>query len=146
MVLREAAEARRAPGSQQREGPLVRDYHRFEVNDIKLGLRKKYYLREIEETTERWLENQATEITRYAELLVKHRRARATTTRWETFALGARYYCFYEACQAKNLSFDSRGKFYDHLERSHKLRKLVLTDEEVEKQLDQGRRFGCSEP
>ncbi|KAH8897000.1 FabD/lysophospholipase-like protein [Thozetella sp. PMI_491] len=133
------------PDVSQEMGRSLRDYHRFEVPDIKLGLRKKYILREIEETTEKWLEGQTEQITKYAEMLVKRRRARAETTRWETFALGVRYFCFHEECTARDLAFDSRGEFYDHLERTHRLRKEAESDADVEEQLDKGRRFGCAE-
>ena len=155
------------------EGKLYREYHRFEVKDIKLGLltRKKYYLREIEEATERWLntDHQREKITRYAQMLVEKRRARAQTDRWETFALGVRYACFHEGCrkttqrrgeedggsrpgtnsnvdEREERIFDTRGSFYDHLERRHGLLKMAARDTafNIEDELDKGRRFACT--
>ncbi|KAK3381359.1 patatin-like phospholipase-domain-containing protein [Podospora didyma] len=129
------------------EGRMYKQYHRFEVTDIKLGLRKKNYLPQIEEATEKWLESeeQQEQIRRYAKMLVDHRRARASTPRWETFALGVRYYCFHEKCKANNRVFDSRGDFYDHLDRRHDLsRAAAKFTVDVEEELDKGRVFGCS--
>ncbi|KAH8894702.1 FabD/lysophospholipase-like protein [Thozetella sp. PMI_491] len=134
------------PDVSSEKGRSLRDYHRFEVPDIKLGQRKKYFLREIEEATEKWLKGQSEQVKQQAKMLVQHRRFRAETTRWEMFGLGVRYYCFYEDCKAKDRTFDSRGKFYDHLERRHQLRKEAASDINVEDQLDKGRRFGCAEP
>lgn len=127
------------------EGKSFLHYHRFEVTDIKLGLRKKYYLRDIEEATEKWLagDHQKEEIRRYAEMLVNRRRARAATTRWETFALGVRYFCFHDEC--KDRSFDSRGDFHEHLDRKHRLMKEAAKGGlNIEETLDKGRKFGCS--
>ncbi|KAK1755713.1 patatin-like phospholipase-domain-containing protein [Echria macrotheca] len=129
------------------EGRSYVHYHRFQVTDIKLGLRKKYYLREIEEATEKWLatDDQRDKIRRYAEMLVEKRRARAATTRWETFALGVRYYCFHDECQSVDRAFDGRGEFHEHLDRKHRLMKEAAKgDLDVEKELDKGRRFGCT--
>ncbi|KAK3941615.1 patatin-like phospholipase-domain-containing protein [Diplogelasinospora grovesii] len=124
-------------------------YYRFEVTDIKLGFRKKYVLKEIEEATEKWLktDHQRESIHKYAEMLVERRRARASTIRWETFALGVRYHCFHDDCLAHkdNESFDSRGSFYDHLDAIHCLsRKAAKRGLNIEEELDRGRKFGCS--
>ena len=129
------------------EGKLYLHYHRFEVTDIRLGLRKKYFLREIEEATEKWLasDGQIENLRRYAGMLVARRRARASTTRWETFALGVRYFCFHGGCKAMNRAFDSRGDFYEHLDRRHRLLKEAAKNTlDIEEQLDKGRRFGCT--
>ena len=133
------------PDVSGQKGRTLKDYHRFEVPDIKLGLRKKYVLQEIEETTEKWLESQVDKIREYAEMLVQHRRARAATTRWDQFALGVKYYCYHPACQARNLCLESRGKFYDHIEAKHGFRKDSSGNVDIEAQLDQGRRFGCAD-
>ncbi|KAK0617365.1 patatin-like phospholipase-domain-containing protein [Immersiella caudata] len=126
------------------EGKSFIHYHRFEVTDIRLGLRKKYYLRDIEEATEKWLAgDHQKEIPRYAEMLVSRRRARAATTRWETFALGVRYFCFHDEC--KDRFFDSRGDFHEHLDRKHRLMKEAAKGGvDIEETLDRGRKFGCS--
>ncbi|KAK4252456.1 patatin-like phospholipase-domain-containing protein [Corynascus novoguineensis] len=137
----------------EEEGRSYNHYHRFEVPGIRLGWRKKFFLRQIEEVTEEWLSHpeQKQQINRYAQMLVERRRARAATARWETFALGVRYACFHEACVEKgeksgeNPVFTSRGDFFDHLDRRHDLTKRSargLVD--VEAELDKGRRFGCS--
>ncbi|KAH6618082.1 patatin-like phospholipase-domain-containing protein [Chaetomium sp. MPI-SDFR-AT-0129] len=138
------------------KGVAYTHYHRFEVPGVKLGWRKKFFLREIEDATEAWLagETQKKEIAQYARMLVERRRARAATVRWETFALGVRYVCFHEACVKKrqeatqpleNQIFTGRGNFFDHLDRRHDLMRMSgkgLVD--VEAELDKGRRFGCS--
>lgn len=129
------------------EGKSFIHYHRFEVTDIRLGLRKKYYLRDIEEATEKWLavDHQKEEIRRYAEMLVNRRRARAATTRWDTFALGVRYFCFHDECKAVDRVFDSRGDFYEHLDRKHRLLKEAAKGTlDIENQLNKGRKFGCT--
>ncbi|KAK0709738.1 patatin-like phospholipase-domain-containing protein [Lasiosphaeria miniovina] len=131
------------------EGRSYHQYHRFEVTDVKLGMRKKNYLSHIEETTEKWLESaeQKAYLRRYAEMLVKRRRARANTARWETFALGVRYHCFHEECSKNHNDrlFDSRGDFYDHLDRRHDLVRLASKNMvDVEQELDKGRQFGLS--
>ncbi|KAL2260144.1 hypothetical protein VTK26DRAFT_5947 [Humicola hyalothermophila] len=85
-----ALNAKRAISEEH--GQSYQHYHRFEVPDIKLGWKKKYVLREIEEATEGWLgeplsspfsekeagnEQQLREqIKRYAQMLVERRRAR----------------------------------------------------------------------
>ena len=135
------------PGlSEEEKGRSYLNYHRFEVPDIKLGLRKKYFLREIEESTEAWLATQADQISHYAAMLVERRRSRAESHRWETFALGVEYECFHAECQAKSLRFPSRGSFNDHLEDKHRFRKNIASNDVAEQQLDRGRRFGVSNP
>ena len=135
------------PGlSEEEKGRSYLDYHRFEVPNIKLGLRKKYFLREIEESTDAWLATQADQISQYAALLVQRRRARAETNGWETFALGVEYECFHAECQAKSLRFASRGRFNEHLEEKHHFRKNIASNDVAEQQLDRGRRFGVSNP
>ncbi|KAK4229386.1 patatin-like phospholipase-domain-containing protein [Podospora fimiseda] len=131
------------------EGKSYNQYHRFEVPGIKLGLKRRYYLREIEEATKKWLEDdqQKVSIRRYAELLVDRRRERAETVRWETFALGVRYICQYEGCKDKDnkgRGWGGRGDFYDHLERRHDLMKRAERGKvrDVEEELDAGRTFG----
>lgn len=164
----------------EEEGRSYQHYHRFEVPNIKLGRKKKYFLREIEEAAEKWLagpgerreemneggggngtkdEGPRLQIKRYAQMLVDRRRARAATPRWETFALGVRYVCFHEGCRRKNLAegggnndngiemrvFEGRGDFFDHLDRRHELSRLAAKGlADVERELDRGRRFGCS--
>ncbi|KAK5662082.1 hypothetical protein OQA88_10196 [Cercophora sp. LCS_1] len=122
-------------------------YHRFEVTDIKLGFRKKYFLKEIEEATMKWLEtdHQKEHLKRYAEFLVKRRRERAATVRWEVFALGVRYYCFHDECKDVDREWDGRGEFHEHLDRKHRLTKEVAKGRlDRETELDKGRRFGCA--
>ncbi|KAG7286114.1 hypothetical protein NEMBOFW57_008417 [Staphylotrichum longicolle] len=149
------------------EGRSYNHYHRFEVPGIKLGWRKKFFLKEIEDATTRWLAlpAQREQIARYAQILVERRRARAATARWETFALGVRYVCFHEGCVKKRkeaeeraaeqgggkegevqMLFTSRGDFFDHLDRRHGLMKMVGRGlvGDVEGELDRGRRFGCT--
>ncbi|KAK3692634.1 patatin-like phospholipase-domain-containing protein [Podospora appendiculata] len=130
------------------EGRSYREYHRFEVPDIRLGLRRRKFLGEIEAATERWLrdERQRERVRRYAEVLVERRRERAGTARWETFALGVRYYCFHEGCRhGAGAGFGSRGDFYDHLDQSHDVLRLAARSMvDVEEELDRGRKFGCS--
>jgi hypothetical protein len=140
----------------EEEGRSYNHYHRFEVPGIRLGWRKKFFLREIEEATDNWLAapEQREQITRYAQMLVERRRARAATARWETFALGVRYVCFHEKCASKrkeaggsgeNQVFTGRGDFFDHLDRRHDLMKMAARGTvDVEGELDKGRRFGCS--
>jgi len=129
------------------EGKSYLHYQRFEVTDIRLGMRKKHYLREIEEATEKWLttDHQKEKIHHYAQVLVERRRARASTSRWETFALGVRYSCFHDECQAADRTFDSRGDFYEHLDRKHRLLKeAAKSGLDIEVLLDKGRQFGCT--
>jgi len=129
------------------EGKSYLHYQRFEVTDIRLGLRKKHYLREIEEATEKWLttDDQKEKIRQYAQMLVERRRARASTSRWETFALGVRYTCFHDECKAAGRTFDSRGDFYEHLDRKHRLLKeAAKSGLDIEEVLDKGRQFGCT--
>jgi len=137
----------------EEEGRSYNHYHRLEVPGIRLGWRKRFFLRQIEEATEEWLARpeQKREITRYAQMLVERRRARAATARWETFALGVRYVCFHEKCVKKgdqpgeNRVFTGRGDFFDHLDRRHSLMRMAAKGVvEVEGELDKGRRFGCS--
>ncbi|KAH6640517.1 patatin-like phospholipase-domain-containing protein [Chaetomium tenue] len=137
----------------EEEGRSYNHYHRFEVPGIRLGWRKKFFLREIEEASEKWVASpeQKTRITQYAQMLVERRRARAATARWETFALGVRYACFHEGCVMKkkaeeeNQLFTGRGDFFDHLDRRHDLMKMAAKGAvDVEGELDKGRRFGCS--
>lgn len=140
------------PEVSKEKGRSYEDYHRFEVPDIRLGFRRKFFLREIEDFTEKWLAegNNLTNVRRYAEFLVESRRTRAGTHSWETFALGARYRCFHDKCPQKDVVFDSRGKFFKHLDRKH-----GLSDREedggkagkdrkayIEAELDKGRRIG----
>ncbi|AEO64088.1 1e61e135-7bb5-4506-85fe-6b40823d76de [Thermothielavioides terrestris] len=153
-----AASAADRQAISKEEGRSYKHYHRFEVPDIKLGWRKKYFLREIEQATDAWLAApaQQAEITRYATMLVERRRARAATTRWETFALGVRYVCFHDECKGDGRAealeeqdrgvrwFEGRGAFFDHLDRKHRLLKMAARGPmDVEKELDKGRRFGC---
>ncbi|KAK3349387.1 patatin-like phospholipase-domain-containing protein [Lasiosphaeria hispida] len=130
------------------EGKSYMHYHRFEMKDIRLGFRSKYFLKEIEEATENWLATDTTQqehILQYAEMLVERRRARASTSRWETFALGVRYYCFHNECKSVDREFGSRGDFYEHLDRKHRLmREAAKNMLDTEKELDKGRRFGCA--
>jgi hypothetical protein len=136
----------------EEEGRSYNHYHRFEVPGIRLGWRKKFFLREIEEASEKWVSSpeQQARITQYARMLVERRRARAATARWETFALGVRYACFHEGCVMKrqaeeeNRMFTGRGDFFDHLDRRHDLMKMAAKGTvDVEGELDKGRRFGC---
>lgn len=129
------------------EGKSYLHYQRFEVTDIRLGLRRKHYLREIEEATEKWLttDHQKDKIRQYAQMLVERRRLRAATPRWETFALGVRYSCFHDECKAADRTFDSRGDFYEHLDRKHRLLKeAAKSGLDIEQVLDKGRQFGCT--
>lgn len=163
-AIEKSYSARRAQINEE-EGLSYREYHRFEVQDIKLGLRKKYYLGQIEEATGKYLaERDVSEhIRRYAELLVERRRARAKTSRWETFALGVKYFCHHAVIdedtgsggEGKVVSgcnsvraiegFGSRGDFYEHLEKSHRLWEMAARKEvDIEAELDKGRRFGCT--
>ncbi|KAK4219955.1 patatin-like phospholipase-domain-containing protein [Rhypophila decipiens] len=147
---------------RQQEGLSYRKYHRFEVPDIKLGLRKKYFLSQIEEATEEYLSDMEVKksIWRYAEFLVDRRRARAQTSRWETFALGVKYFCHHATlsngdddngrgvagCNSLRATtgFETRGDFYEHLEKRHNLSKLVGGNEvDIGAELGKGRRFGC---
>ncbi|KAK0708224.1 patatin-like phospholipase-domain-containing protein [Lasiosphaeris hirsuta] len=145
----EAASSR--PSSREEldreEGKSYMHYHRFEMKDIRLGFRSKYFLKEIEEATEKWLatDTQQKHIHQYAEMLVERRRARASTARWETFALGVRYYCFHDECKSVDRVFGSRGDFYEHLDRKHRLmREAAKNMLDTEKELDKGRRFGVA--
>ncbi|KAL2161997.1 hypothetical protein VTH06DRAFT_7782 [Thermothelomyces fergusii] len=158
--LRSLAAPRGSPASAARdksaigeeEGRSYIHYHRFEVSGIRLGWRRKFFLRQIEEATEEWLSRpeQKQRVARYANMLVERRRARAATARWETFALGARYACFHEECAGEgeksaenNGLFTGRGDFFDHLDRRHDLTKRAARGlADVEQELDKGRRFG----
>ncbi|AEO58836.1 hypothetical protein MYCTH_2306488 [Thermothelomyces thermophilus ATCC 42464] len=158
--LRSLATSRGSPASAAKDKPAIGEeegrsyihYHRFEVPGIRLGWRKRFFLRQIEEATEEWLSRpeQKERVAKYAQMLVERRRARAATARWETFALGVRYVCFHEECAGEgeksaenNRLFTGRGDFFDHLDRRHNLTKRAargLVD--VEQELDKGRRFG----
>lgn len=131
----------------EEKGRSYNHYHRLEVPNIKLGLRRRYYLKEIEDSTRRWLEaeEQKENIRKYAEMLVEKRRQRADTARWETFALGVGYVCGYEGCKKKGQVISGgRGEFHEHLDRKHDLGKRLARGEikDVEEELDRGRRFG----
>ena len=94
----------------RQKGNLYHHYRRFQVSPLSLSpvvsslpfLRRRNHLKEIEEATERWLAAnngaQRRLLRKYAEMLVRKRRQRSATTRWETFALGARYFCWHEGC------------------------------------------------
>ncbi|KAK4654608.1 hypothetical protein QC762_408880 [Podospora pseudocomata] len=129
----------------QERGKKYKTYYRFEAPDVKLGMRKKYYLSEIEEATREWLSSkeQKEQIARYARWLVQRRRERARTTRWEGFALGVRYVCHHGDCKMPERVWESRGDYYDHLERRHGVGRLRA--EEREGELDKGRRFGVGD-
>ncbi|KAL2150734.1 hypothetical protein VTH82DRAFT_7297 [Thermothelomyces myriococcoides] len=147
-----ASGTKNQPAIGEEEGRSYMHYHRFEVPGIRLGWRKKFFLRQIEEATEEWLSQpeQKARVTQYAEMLVARRRARAATARWESFALGVRYVCFHEECAGEgeksaenNRLFAGRGDFFDHLDRRHDLtRKAARGLVDVEQELDKGRRFG----
>ncbi|KAK3492996.1 uncharacterized protein B0T23DRAFT_380985 [Neurospora hispaniola] len=113
------------------KGHLYTHYHRFQVSPLSLSpfpfsfsslhapFRRRHrttnnhHLDEIEQATERWLSanngEQRRLLKKYAEVLVRKRRARSATTRWETFALGARYFCWVEGCE-RNPSETHKGK------------------------------------
>ncbi|KAM7207476.1 Acyl transferase/acyl hydrolase/lysophospholipase [Naviculisporaceae sp. PSN 640] len=159
---------------QEQQGISYHDYHRFEVPNLKLPvLRRKLILAQIEQTTEKYLAQKEVQeqIRKYAQLLVERRRERAQTSRWEVFALGVKYFCHHvkiddqgnvSGCNSVRATqgFDSRGDYYEHLEKSHKSSKMArkkgrgsrkgrgsVKGEEVvdiEAELDKGRRFGCS--
>lgn len=143
---RKAAAAQADAEVSKEKGRSYHDYHRFEVPDVRLGFRRKFFLREIEDFTAKWLAEgtNMADIRRYAAALVESRRARAATPGWETFALGARYLCFHDVCLNKDTVFDSRGKFYGHLDRSHGLSKDMTKKgkQAIEVELDRGRRIG----
>lgn len=163
------------------KGRLYKNYHRFQVSPLSLSplrslpFRRRNHLDEIEEATERWLSandgEQRLLLKKYAELLVRERRARSATTRWETFALGVRYFCWVEGCEMnpethkkghehgddggrkdgeegeeeteEDKGFDTRGDFWDHLNSRHGLSKKARKGEVlIEDELDKGRRFG----
>ncbi|KAK3504142.1 hypothetical protein B0T13DRAFT_459650 [Neurospora crassa] len=110
---------------RQSKGHLYKHYHRFQVSPLSLSpfpfsfsslpfsslpfrrrhrtTNNNHHLDEIEQATERWLSanngEQRQLLKRYAEALVRKRRARSATTRWETFALGVRYFCWVEGCE-----------------------------------------------
>ncbi|KAK1774064.1 hypothetical protein QBC45DRAFT_53745 [Copromyces sp. CBS 386.78] len=97
---------------KRQKGHLYHHYRRFQVSPLSLSpvvssslpfLRRRNYLKKIEEATERWLAanngEQRTLLKKYAEMLVRKRRKRSATTRWETFALGVRYFCWLEGCE-----------------------------------------------
>ncbi|EGO53963.1 hypothetical protein NEUTE1DRAFT_68261 [Neurospora tetrasperma FGSC 2508] len=105
---------------RQSKGHLYTHYHRFQVSPLSLSpffslpfsslpFRRRHrttnnhHLDEIEQATERWLSanngEQRRLLKKYAEVLVRKRRARSATTRWETFALGVRYFCWVEGCE-----------------------------------------------
>ena len=63
-----------------------------------------------------------------AEILVKCRRKRMNTPKWERFATGARYRCRYERCDREDI-FEG-NKFEEHL------RKHGLPEEELKKEMD----------
>lgn len=165
---------------EKQKGHLYHHYRRFQVSPLSLSpvistipfLRRRNHLKEIEDATERWLSanngEQRTLLRKYAEMLVRKRRARSSTTRWETFALGARYFCWHEGCEwnpethrqkdgqreeegmeeyeedrEKREGFDTRGDFWEHLNDNHKMMKKAAKGEVlVEEWLDKGRRFG----
>jgi hypothetical protein len=108
------------------------NYQRFEVTDIRLPtFKKKHILHAIESATRKWLEvpDHLNEIRSHAKLLVQSRRARASTPRWETFALGVRYFCFHDGCSLRDQPFENRGDFFDHLNRTHALMKTHMKAE-----------------
>jgi len=135
------------------EGQSYREYHRFEMKDVKLGLRKKYYLSQIEDATMCYLaENEEVrgDIRRYAEFLVERRRARASTSQWETFALGVKYSCHLcddegDGCTSV-MAVESRQDFVRHMVKQHDLfgERTRGDPVAIEAELDKGRVFGCS--
>jgi hypothetical protein len=106
-------------------------YHRFEAKDIHLGIFKMHIFREMETTTTKWLKKpeHMEKIRTYADILVKRRRDRASTPRWESFALGVRYFCPHEECSLKGQALESREDFFDHLNTEHALMKNIMKSE-----------------
>ncbi|KIX04444.1 uncharacterized protein Z518_05312 [Rhinocladiella mackenziei CBS 650.93] len=100
-------------------------YHRF---DIHLGIFKKHIFRKMETATTKWLEEpkHMEEIRTYANILVERRRGRARTPRWESFALGVRYFCPHEECSLKGHALESRDDYFDHLNTEHALMKNIM--------------------
>ncbi|KAK3949218.1 hypothetical protein QBC32DRAFT_41068 [Pseudoneurospora amorphoporcata] len=171
---------------KRQKGHLYHHYRRFQVSPLSLPpvvssslpflrRRRNNHLQEIEEATERWLAanngEQRTLLRKYADMLVRKRRKRSATTRWETFALGVRYFCWHDGCEMnpdthnkqgkkgkegngegegeegseeKVEGFDTRGDFWDHLDADHGMAKKAAAKGEVliEEWLDKGRRFG----
>ena len=165
---------------KKQKGHLYHHYRRFQVSPLSLSpvvsslpfLRRRNHLKEIEEATERWVSandgEQSTSLRKYAEMLVRKRRLRSATSRWETFALGVRYFCWHEGCEMNPHThkhddgqregemgheqegneemvegFDTRGDFWDHLDANHRMAKKAVKGEVlIEEWLDKGRRFG----
>lgn len=140
---RKAAATRLHADVNKEKGRSYHDYHRFEVPDIRLGFRSKLFLREIADSTTRWLteDTNRADIRRYAKTLVASRRARAGTPSWEGFALGIRYQCHYANCP-KDTVFDTKGRFFKHLTHKHGLDATLEGGQAIEAELAKGRRIG----
>ncbi|KAK8014279.1 Calcium-independent phospholipase a2-gamma [Apiospora arundinis] len=79
----------------------------------------------------------------YAQFLVRWRRERANTTYWETFALGARYFCHRRNCTSADEPFETRESFLTHLQSQHD-GQWSWTPSGVERELDRGRSLGVA--
>jgi hypothetical protein len=132
-------------------------YHRF---DVASGLENLNWKECTSKKKELKLEENIKEITRTylqkpkvkfalsecAEMLVRWRRLRAQTSRWETFAFGSRYHCPLrdtKVCRYSSASsppFENRDDCFDHLRRDHEVPPAdAAHHEEIKNLLEKGR-------
>ena len=112
------------------ESKNVFKYYRLDVEeglqDVRLNEWKpksggKTTLRKIREATTRYLQKQEvrSQCQQCAMDLVRKRKQRARTMRWECFATGTRYKCPKENCRYPTLRFPTRNDLMDHLRMRH---------------------------
>ena len=98
----------------------------------------KRLLEYIREDTRKYLESDSArkDITEAARILVKTRRARATTDHWEYFCNGVEYVCTMIRCPDSDSMFRKPDDLRRHLEDVHR-----MEASKVESALDEGKRF-----
>lgn len=125
--------------------PLDRGLGKIKLDEWKSKgwWRKESTQEEIERITKEYLKDPmvVTQLTEIAEKMVSHRRARAKTDRWESYALGIRYACpTYEPCPDD--TWTTKSDLRRHLIEYHQLEAgNTKADERLEKLLKKGQYF-----
>ena len=103
--------------------------------------RKESTQEEIERVTKEYLKGPEVvkQLEEVAGMMVSHRRARARTDRWETYALGIRYECPVTFERCPDDTWTDEGGLRRHLEEDHEYRELENT---LGKSLEQAVRCG----
>jgi len=129
------------PGSTQSEktqDPLIDRYYRLAVPRTGLDLKAEVELEDVLSSLE--LSALDTKLNQCAENLVQRRRERCQTSRWEAFAVGARYQCPEPDCLKGFVMYHARDELLIHLMREH-LHPDSLHREPIDAILDRGRKI-----